>query len=157
MNTASLLAVAALLAFSSPRSKADDRPKCEGDKCQREVCFNLVCTYKDSRSDGYRECKAAAELAKVVRHDGAEVRDHSEHPFNGEFEVQCDDTFLFNNSSHRYTDHQGTRIQAVQGPYPAVLLPKGALRDGHRYVPSTLELPGVTLEGYCFVYTGPAL
>ncbi|OFZ19478.1 MAG: hypothetical protein A2X94_09010 [Bdellovibrionales bacterium GWB1_55_8] len=131
---------------------------CTGKDCEsvaKLVCFNLLCNYEESAPKArYRKCESAARFEKWVTGDGSEIPDISEHPLNPEFEVACDDELLFNNSAYRYTDALGTRLQAQAGPYPATLLPRGALREGHRYVLSTLELNGQTLRGHCYIYTG---
>jgi hypothetical protein len=158
-----------ILFLASGSLFADDKCK-DGDKdCQRpprEVCFNVFCTYDRDHDgkeqghdehDGYDKCHAGATFNKFVTDDGVEIDDDSDHDRNPKFEVECDGRPIYNNSGHRYTDWQGTRIQAIQGPYPAIVLGKGALRDTHQYSVSALELWDQTLHGYCYVYTGPQL
>lgn len=132
------------------------------------TCFNIYCRYEESRHDddksdsftdshdSYEKCRAASQFKKNVGDDGSEIEDRSYPPFNPRMAVECDGSVIYNNSAHRYTDYKGTRIQAQHGPYPAILLPKGALRDDHHYVRSVLELSDQTLKGYCYIYTGPA-
>ena len=117
----------------------------------RTVCLNLLCNYEGEN----QKCQAAAQLEKFVSLRGDEVEDRSEHPFHPEFEVACNDSLIYNGIGYRFTDALGTRIQAQSGPYPAILLPRGVLRDGHRYLISSLELGDENLRGYCYIYTGP--
>jgi hypothetical protein len=136
-------------------ASADSTPGgCEGGKCpSRTVCFNVHCVYAEH--DGSGPCQAAATFTKRVTGDGAETLDDSEPADDAQFEVECNDEVRFNGSAHRYTDQQGTRLQAVIGPYPAVLLPPHALRDGHRYELSALDLGKDRVRGFCYLYTGP--
>ena len=143
--------------FLAPPVSADGKP---GDACKdcdmtRELCFNVFCNYQKEIAEGsYQKCKAASVFTKSVYLDGNEVRDNSESPLNPELQVECDGAVIQNGSAHRYTDSMGTRIQSLTGPYPAILLPRKALRDGHRYVASSLEFDGESMEGYCYLYTG---
>ena len=130
----------------------EDRDK---DKDPRDLCFNVFCSYRREGGGGFESCEAGAIFIKSVTADGKEIWDRSERSDSLVFEVECDNRVVFNNSGHRYTDEQGTRIQAKTGPLPAVLLPKNTLRDGHRYVASALEIQGQSLPGYCYIYTGP--
>jgi hypothetical protein len=172
------LTAAALLMISSSALGDDKGPgQCQpGDKnCHppREVCFNVFCTYEregeqpqvHDEHDSYDRCHAGSTFKKWVTDDGEEIEDNSaDHDGHDDkdrdvikFEVECDGQHLYNNSAHRYTDWQGTRLQALEGPYPAVVLPRGALKDTHQYAISALELWDQTLHGYCYVYTGPQL
>jgi hypothetical protein len=151
-----VLGLVAILAGGT--ALADVRPgECEGGKCQppRTVCFNVECVYADH--DGSK-CQAAAVFSKQVTADGEEILDDSGPGEDATFEVACDDQVQFNGSAHRYTDRDGTRLQAVIGPFPAVLLPAHALREGHRYELSALDLgKEQSLRGYCYLYTGAQL
>src|SRR5262249_3164778 len=115
------------------------------------------CSYHDDGAPKEEvKCEAGAVFTKFVTDDGEEIRDISDDHTQPRFEVACDQKTLFNGSAHRFTDWAGTRIQADTGPFPAVLLPHGALKEGHRYEASALELAdGESLRGYCFIYTGP--
>lgn len=157
MNTKLLLSVSIVL-FVCVGVRADDKDDHKAPP-PRKVCFNVFCTY-DARDqhgqDQYEKCHAGSTFTKWVRDDGDEIQDESaDHDDDPKFEVECDGKPVYNNSAHRYTDWQGTRIQALQGPYPAIVLPEGALKDTHEYAVSALELWDQTLHGYCYVYTGP--
>lgn len=143
-------AIAFVAPFSaSPAQAGDQRPP-------TETCFNAVCSYQREGEDGrYEKCQAAAVFRKWVTAEGDEIADKSAFPQNPMLEVECDQRVLHNNGARRFTDALGTRIQAQAGPYPAILLPRKALREGHRYEPSALELDGQHLRGYCYIYTGP--
>jgi hypothetical protein len=108
--------------------------------------FNVFCRFP--------KCFAASRFEKHVDHEGDEVYDNSEHPRNPAFEIECHGQSIFNGLGRRFTDKAGTRIQAQAGPYPAIVLPPRALRDGHRRVKSLLELREATLEGDCYLYVG---
>jgi hypothetical protein len=150
-----LLAIV-LLPVLSMSAMADTSRREEGN-C-RSVSFNVACYYKrDGGNDGFEKCQSASQFQKMVTQGGAEIEDKSVPPFNPKFEVQCDERKLFNGSAHRFTDGQGTRLQAEAGPFPASVLPRGSLRDDHKYVPSVLELGEQTLRGFCYIYTGPQL
>jgi hypothetical protein len=123
----------------------------------RVDCFNVVCRYESLDSGDSRRCEATAEFSKHVGEDGDEVEDRFDDPAGTVFEVSCDRKKLDSLGARRLTDREGTRIQAEAGPHPAVLLPRGALSERHRYVESALELDDRTLHGECFVYSGPAL
>jgi hypothetical protein len=119
--------------------------------------FNVYCTYKlaaEGNNPGVI-CHSAAKFEKAVTANGGEIEDNSEYPKNPNFQVECDNEKIFNHPSRRFTDRQGTRIQAQTGPYPAIVLPQGALTVGRQAVKSTLELRDVAIPGACFVYTGP--
>jgi hypothetical protein len=146
----------------------DDLNMTSMDKCKdgicpfptKQVCFDMVCNYKsksrdsyDPRDSQYKTCRAAVRFQKWVGVDGREVWDTSTTPFNPEFEVECDHQLIYHSAGTRFTDELGTRIQAETSPYPAILLPKGALREGHRYALSSLELDGQALRGHCYLYT----
>ncbi|MGZ6371569.1 MAG: hypothetical protein ACXWPM_12505, partial [Bdellovibrionota bacterium] len=123
-------------------------------------CFNIVCDYRadhdsDDRDGPFHQCRAASVFKKLVTEQGEEIRDRSSFPNNPALDVQCDGRTVFNNSARRFTDDLGTRIQAEEGPYPAILLPRGVLTDRHQYSVSQLELEGQSLSGFCYVYTGP--
>jgi hypothetical protein len=126
---------------------------------KKVVCFNILCNYQKRHDEKgkYESCRSAAKFQKWVAEDGREVRDNSARPYNPRFEVECDYMTIFNNSANRYTDRLGTRIQAKKGPYPATLLPRGALHEGHGYSLSALEVEGQILRGHCYIYTGEAL
>jgi hypothetical protein len=49
---------------------------------------------------------------------------------NPKLEVVCDGETIFNNSARRFTGLLGTRIQGESGPFPALILPRGALHSG---------------------------
>ncbi|MEW6055991.1 MAG: hypothetical protein AB1540_05195 [Bdellovibrionota bacterium] len=117
------------------------------------VMFNVICRYKEKNDHRYR-CFSAARFEKSVSHSGREVLDSSGESFPAAFQVECDGETLFNNGARRFTDREGTRIQALSGPYPAILLPPQALQEGRRKVRSSLELREQDLEGSCLVYTG---
>ncbi len=124
----------------------------------RPICLNLVCDYErvHGQDDGFSKCRAASRFTKLVSWDGDEIRDRSSVEETVSLEVECDGQTIFNNSANRFTDAQGTRLQAKSGPYPAVMLPRGTLSDEHRYVASALELKDQTLRGVCYVYPGEA-
>jgi hypothetical protein len=150
-----------MILTAGARARADDKGQC-GKDCPppppplppRQVCFNLVCNYQKGDDPGFSKCQAASTFTKWVAADGSELQDASEAPQNPQLEVECDEQVLFNSSARRFTDEQGTRIQAENGPYPALLLPSRSLQDTHRYVLSSLELSNQTLSGYCYIWTG---
>jgi hypothetical protein len=150
-------------------NSGDDHRHCPGPDCKpktKEVCFNLVCYYNDHKQpEGYKNCRAAATFTKDVTLDGGEVEDDSNHKNNPQLEVSCGgSTLFFNNSARRFTNLLGTRIQGETGPFPAVLLPRGALHSGadntsgDHTSPSVLELDtGSYLtrsKGFCHIWTG---
>ena len=156
------LAAASLILLQSLAHASDDSH--DHQKPDRQsVCFNLVCKYAakppqegDSSADrSPSTCRAAAVFTKDIAIDGSELFDVSDGDSNPDFEVECDDHVLFNDRAHRYTDSMGTRIQALTGPYPAMLLPRGTLRDTRGYITSNLDLDGRVYSGYCYLYTGP--
>lgn len=121
----------------------------------RPLCFNLLCNY--NRIDpvvGFQHCQAASVFEKLVGLTGFEIPDYSAFPFNPQFEVECDQKIIYNSSAHRFTDIFGTRIQAESGPFPAILLPIGSLREEHRYILSSLELGSQQMPGFCYIYNG---
>jgi hypothetical protein len=123
-------------------------------KCQRPVhpvCFNVFCTYERD----HKRCQSASKFTHFVTDDGQEVWNNSSPPFNPSFEVECDGRQLYSGSAHRYTDYLGSRIQAIPGPYPAIVLPRDSLRDVRHYVESSLEFTNERLAGSCYIYTGP--
>lgn len=121
----------------------------------RMTTFNVFCKYKPTDEGGrYKKCYAGAWFWKDVSKSGREIEDNSEYPLNPVFEVECDGDTVFNENGRRFTDREGTRIQAETGPYPAIILPRGALAEGRRAVPSYLELRTQTLKGSCQIYTG---
>jgi hypothetical protein len=131
--------------------------KCREGHCPiptKPICFNILCNYKKKNKDhhGFETCRSAAKFIKRVGEDGRETLDFSSQSDHPEFEVECDHQLIFNNSADRLTDHYGTRIQGAPGPFPATLLPRDALREGHHYVVSTLELENQVLSGYCYIY-----
>jgi hypothetical protein len=157
-----VIAVFSSMALASRLASGDDKKF----HPPHEVCFNVFCTYErqnvlDAQGgqgphDGqFEKCHAASTFQKFVSDEGEEINDESaDRDDNPKFEVECDGKTVYNNSAHRYTDWQGTRIQALAGPYPAVVLGRGALRDTHQYEISALELWDQTLHGYCYIYTG---
>lgn len=120
----------------------------------QEIHFNLFCSYKKKIKDkeGYEACRSAAKFLKGVGPKGEELHDFSSHINHPDFEVECDQHLIFNNRAQRLTDHYGTRIQGLPGPFPAILLPRDTLKEGRRYVKSSLELEGQILPGYCYLY-----
>jgi hypothetical protein len=166
MKNAKLALFISLTMLAATAALADgpntnDKGECHQGKCDppappKKVCLNVFCSYqKDGEHGKFEKCEAAAVFEKWVTAEGNEIWDNSAEPFNPDFEVSCDDRVLFNGTAHRYTDYLGTRIQALRGPYPALLLPRGVLQEGHRYEKSALEFPdGHSMRGYCFVYTG---
>jgi hypothetical protein len=149
---------------SAPSVLADD---CKDGKCpppppERSVCFNVFCTFQrqDAGTQGestghYQKCQVASTFTHWVTGDGNEVWDNSTDSFNPAFEVQCDNEVIYNGSAHRYTDYLGTRLQAIPGPYPAVDLPKDSLREIRHYSDASLEFADQSLQGTCYIYTGP--
>lgn len=138
---------------------------CKGKDCPpperppRPVCFNVYCTYQGDEQQGakkhYDRCTAAASFVHLVADDGDEVFDNSADSSNPAFEVQCDSQVLYDGPAHRYTDRLGSRIQGIPGPYPAIVLPVGALTELRHYSESSLEVDDQRLSGDCYVYTGP--
>ncbi len=141
---------------------------CPDGRCRpetRETCFNLVCYYKNPHNpEGYKNCKVSAKFDKRVTLGGGEVSDDSSQRNNPEFEVQCDNSIIFNNSARRFTDALGTRIQGETGPHPAITLPRGELHtgadgtSGDHVSPSILELDidsyQLRTEGSCYIWSG---
>ncbi len=128
---------------------------CLGGKCipTRPACFNIFCVY-DRKTDGkFHKCEAAAKFTHAVTVNGLEVKDESVSPFNPIFEVKCDDEVFFNGVGRRFTDFIGTRIQTLNTPFPAIVLPRNSLEEGHRFEDSFLELEEQRLEGFCYTYT----
>lgn len=120
----------------------------------RHVTFNVFCRYYDNRHrDEKPVCYAGALFKKSVGVLGGEVFDETERRDGPQFEVECEGSTIYNSGARRYTDRDGTRIQAETGPYPAIVLPPGALRDKRQRVDSELELRDRTLSGDCFLYT----
>ena len=165
-QTLAALILLLILPLALPAAADDhDKGECKDHSCEppqpprppRPICLNVFCNYReDGAPNDSVKCEAGAVFEKLVTDDGEEIHDNSENLSNPRFEVACDKKTLFNGSAHRFTDAAGTRIQAEIGPYPAVVLPRHALREGHRYEASVLELAGgATLHGYCFIYTGP--
>lgn len=130
------------------------------DPLSRELTFNVYCRFDipfdaaERRIEGVRRCYAGARFEKIVSVDGAEFADDSTYPRNPAFEVECDGARVYTAAARRFTDRDGTRIQAQGGAYPALLLPEGTLASGRRKVSATLELRDFALEGSCLVYTG---
>jgi hypothetical protein len=93
----------------------------------------------------------------MVTLDGGEVTDDSEYPFNPKFEIECDDEWIQKGPSRRFTEILGTRIQAEQGPFPALVLPRGALHVGPHSSDARLEFTNQTMNGSCFIYSGQSL
>lgn len=117
----------------------------------RETAFHIFCTYEKQEGRPQR-CHTAALLRKTVRGDGEELLDNSALPRQTHFEAECDGALIFNGAAQRFTDHMGTRLQPETGPYPATVLPEGALRAGRRRSQSVLELPDAALSGHCQIY-----
>ncbi len=136
---------------------------CKGKDCapEHEICLNVFCSFhgKDGDHDQDGEmCEAAAVFQKEVDPDGDEIHDSTASPHNPAFAVACEHRTIFQGPAHRYTDDMGTRLQAEAGPFPAVILPPGALHEGHREVPALLELSGERkVPGSCQIYTGEPL
>jgi len=88
------------------------------------------------------------------------VDDESTGRENPTLVVTCDDRKVFNNSARRFTSLLGTRIQGETGPFPSILLPRGALHSGANNTSgdhvsdSILELDEHRLEGSCHIWTG---
>lgn len=123
-------------------------------KCTKEACFTVVCHYQaKDRDDHYQKCRAASTFVTRVTSDGGEVQGDSDLTNSPKFEVECDGHMIYNNGARRFTDLLGTRIQAETGPFPAIVLPRGELHDGHHFSPSWLELGEQNLRGSCYLYT----
>jgi hypothetical protein len=140
------------------RPERRDRPehpdrRHEDDFATRSVTFNIFCRY-DNGPQRKDRCYAAARFEKLVFSNGAEFEDNSDHPSNPVFEVECGGEMIFNEHGRRFMSREGTWIQALTGPYPAIVLSRQALREGHHRVTSVLELRDVSLEGTCLIYTG---
>ena len=153
--------LALLISLTLP-SLASGSDSGDRDCCGKTTCFNLYCQYKkkkkeEAKEGQVQECRVAIQFMKRVSSDGREIFDYSNEKDNPKFQVQCDQQILYNNSAHRYTDELGTRIQVIGAPYPAILLPRGSLHDQRHYETSSLQLENQDLEGYCYIYTGPAL
>ncbi len=154
-----ILATAMIALAAGVIPEASNAGDCSDGKCPgaRRVCFNLYCEFdaREKDSNRFKQCEAAARILKWVGADGSEILDRSSKSNHPSLQVRCDEKVLYNNSSYRFTDEKGTRIQAVPGPYPAVLLPRGTLEDGHGHVLAALELSRQTLKGSCHLYTEP--
>lgn len=138
-------------------SSADDK-NCKDGNCHpsvRPVCFNVFCTFERDGASQYDKCQAASTFTHLVYDDGSEFYDNSSEVNNPTFEIQCDGNVLYNSSAHRYTDYLGTRIQAIPGPYPAIVLPQGALKEIRHYSEASLEFADQQIKGSCYLYTGP--
>ena len=169
---AMLVSLVSLSAFADD----EDMGRCPGPDCKvktKKVCFNLQCTYGDHHENetsidpegGHdRNCRAAATFVKAVTKDGGEVSDDSNSHNNPRFEVKCGKDSLTDNSARRFTTLLGTRIQREQGPFPAILLPRGALHSGSdnlagfHVAKSVLEVDTghkvKHLHGTCYIWTG---
>ena len=133
-------------------SHHDPRP----EEPPRPLCFNLVCNFSDEKSTDFKKCTVAANFTKKVTDDGWEIWDDSEPGSNPTFEIECNSEVIFNGSAHRYTDRQGTRLQAETATFPSLVIPKNSLREGHRYTSAVLELQNQQhMDGFCYLYTGP--
>lgn len=152
-----------------------DNRKCKECKVPKKtVCFNVYCQFEDKKDSDddredadslrdFHECTAAATFKKEVTVDGGEVVDDSNFENNPELNVVCRGNKIFNSSANRYTDLLGTRIQGESGPFPALLLPRGALssgadnRSGDHVTFGSLELTLkkglVHKKGKCFIWT----
>lgn len=147
-----------LLCAGTAASHASPPGFCKDDKdCHRTrpVCFNLFCSFQRQEEGKFERCEVASTFTQLVTEEGWEVRENSEEPFNPTFEVKCDHEVVFNGKGHRYTDHLGTRIQAIPGPFPAIVMPRNALREERHYSEASLEFDRERLDGFCYVYTGP--
>ncbi len=133
----------------------------DGDyRCEpnRKICFTLYCNYKKTMSNGVtKKCEAAAKFVHWVTARGYEVWNESSGLSNPLFEVKCESDFLFSGTGRRFTDHNGTRIQPLNQPFPDVEFPKYSLESGHRTVESYLNLLEGKMEGRCAIYTGTSL
>lgn len=138
----------------SGQSAGKDNGECkyEGCKKTRPTCFNLYCVYQ---KDGDR-CEAAATFNHFVTDEGRETWGNSTEGNNPVYSVSCGGHSIYSGSGHRYTDRLGTRIQGIPGPFPAIVLPVGALKELRHYSESTLETRDETYLGTCYIYTGPA-
>lgn len=151
-----------------PHRPDPHHPGCPGHGCEektKDVCFNVVCYYHNPQNPpGYKSCRAAAKFQKDVTLSGGEVEDDSNVKNNPELEVSCENTVLYNNSSNRFTNLLGTRFQGQTGPFPAVLLPRGALHSGsngssgNHTSSSILEIDSthgqLKAQGSCYIWTG---
>jgi hypothetical protein len=137
-------------------ANADDK-NCKNGNCHppRPICFNVFCTFQREGTGPYEKCQVASTFVHLVNDDGSEFLDNSSDSNSPVFEVQCDNEVVYNSSAHRYTDYLGTRIQAIPGPYPAVVLPKDSLQEIRHYSDASLEFADQRLNGTCYIYTGP--
>jgi hypothetical protein len=151
----SLIVAASLL--SAGYSYSPRAAECPGKDCPppkpREVCFNVYCQFKKSDSSE-QKCHAASRFIKAVNDDGSEIEDTATPDSFPVLEIECDERVIYNNGGHRFTDFTGTRIQSEAGPYPALVLPKGALREPHHMSTARLELEEETYRGECYIYMG---
>src|SRR4051812_5573394 len=124
MKTIALIWVISALAAASALAGDNDNDKyCKDKNCHppREVCFNVFCTYdedrvkiEDNHHPRFDRCHAGSTFMKWVTDDGDEIKDISlDRNDLAKFQVECDGKTIYNNSAHRYTDWQGTRIQAL--------------------------------------------
>lgn len=129
-------------------------PEEQEEQAKRSIVFNVFCRFYKEHARGNKPiCYAGARFNKAVGAHGGEVFDDSAYPESPQFEVECEGSTIHNSAGQRYTDRVGTRIQAETGPYPAIVLPSGALRDRRQRVDSELELRDATYSGDCFLYT----
>lgn len=129
----------------------DDEDDCEP---ARPVCFNVYCRYQKKDAQNERKCEAAAKFKYWVSGRGEEIWGDSQGSSNPVFEVKCEDALIFSGTGRRFTDDRGTRIQALNGPFPGLELPRDSLESRRRVVRSVLELSHEKMEGVCTVYTG---
>lgn len=139
------------LFFINP-SFADDISKNKNDT-DKLRCFTIYCLYHKKADDrfGHSKCRAISTFKKWVGKGGQELEDDSSPPMNPSLDIECDGKVIYGDSSVRFTNRMGTRIQAAPGPFPALLLPRDSLHDGHFYNFSFLQLESQTLSGQCFI------
>lgn len=135
-----MLVIALVFSTTSGWASGRDNGRQDSFRRIRSVTFNVFCKFKGEAEAQYRKCFAGARFEKDVYWHGEEVEDRSDYPFNPEFEVECDGHLIHNTGGQRFTDEEGNRIQALSGPYPAIVFARGSLRDGRRAVSARLEL-----------------
>lgn len=127
------------------------------DRGERNVDLSVFCKFS-SKQERQVKCQAGVLLRARAAEEG-EVRlvedraDFSSIPF----EVECNKQTIFSGTARRFDDRESTRLQAVVGPYPSLVLPQGSLEPGHRKVKAELELRELELEGTCLIYEGRLL
>lgn len=148
-----------------------DKDRCDRDDDHHDhdrtpsAHFNLVCYYtnKDNPEE-FRACKVASTFEKAVTLDGGEVADNSPDPTPSnlnqlpQLSVDCGRVLTFNDHARRFTGLLNTRIQALSGPHPAIVLPRGALHTGIHISESSFEVDHkdvqLRLHGECYIWTG---